>query len=74
MSDENTPLSGPDLVKGTAVSGLADGSMLLGHVQGEPVLLARHGGELFAIGAVCTHYGAPGGVESPTYGGVLHTT
>lgn len=59
MSDENTPLSGPDFAKGTALSGLADGSMLLGHVQGEPVLLARHGGELFAIGAVCTHYGAP---------------
>jgi apoptosis-inducing factor 3 len=59
MSDEKTPLSGPDLAKGTALSGLANGSMLLGHVQGEPVLLARQGSELFAIGAVCTHYGAP---------------
>ena len=59
MSEEKTPLSGPDLAKGTALSGLADGSMLLGHVQDEPVLLARHGSELFAIGAVCTHYGAP---------------
>ena len=59
MSDEKTNLGGPDLAKGIQLSGLADGSMLLGHVQGEPVLLARHGGELFAIGAVCTHYGAP---------------
>src|SRR6185503_9050595 len=59
MSDEKPNPGGPDLAKGIQLSGLSDGSMLLGHVQGEPVLLARHGGELFAIGAVCTHYGAP---------------
>ena len=59
MNDEKSHLSGPDLAKGITLSELADGSMLLGHVQGEPVLLARRGGELFAIGAVCTHYGAP---------------
>jgi osmotically inducible protein OsmC len=54
MSDEKINLNGPDLAKGIAPSRLADGSMLLGHVQGEPVLLARQGGELFAIGAART--------------------
>jgi NADPH-dependent 2,4-dienoyl-CoA reductase/sulfur reductase-like enzyme/nitrite reductase/ring-hydroxylating ferredoxin subunit len=33
--------------------------MLLGHADGEAVLLARCGGELFAVGARCTHYGGP---------------
>jgi NADPH-dependent 2,4-dienoyl-CoA reductase/sulfur reductase-like enzyme/nitrite reductase/ring-hydroxylating ferredoxin subunit len=32
--------------------------MLIGHANGEPVLVARRGHELFAIGAFCTHYGA----------------
>ena len=52
-------LSGPDLAIGVALSEIADGAMLLGHAHGEPVLLARRGDELFAIGAICTHYGAP---------------
>jgi NADPH-dependent 2,4-dienoyl-CoA reductase/sulfur reductase-like enzyme/nitrite reductase/ring-hydroxylating ferredoxin subunit len=52
-------LSGPDLTKGVAVSSVADDAMVLGHAHGKPVVLARHGSELFAIGAVCTHYGGP---------------
>jgi nitrite reductase/ring-hydroxylating ferredoxin subunit len=55
----NDMLAGPDLTKRIAVSTLADGAMLLGHVRGEPVLLVRRAGEFFAISAVCTHYGAP---------------
>jgi NADPH-dependent 2,4-dienoyl-CoA reductase/sulfur reductase-like enzyme/nitrite reductase/ring-hydroxylating ferredoxin subunit len=55
----NDTLSGPDLTKGVAVSAIADGSMLTGHARGESVLLVRRGDEFFAIGAVCTHYGAP---------------
>ena len=55
----NDALSGPDLTNGVALSIIADGTMLLGHAHGEPVLLARRGNALFAIGAVCTHYGAP---------------
>lgn len=59
MSDSNSPpLAGPDLEQGVSWNELADGAMLLGHAQGEPVLLARTGDEVLAIGAVCTHYGA----------------
>ena len=52
-------LTGPDLVSGVDVNVLADGEKLLGHANGEPVLLARVKSEYFAIGATCTHYGGP---------------
>ncbi|HEU4826410.1 MAG TPA: FAD-dependent oxidoreductase [Dongiaceae bacterium] len=58
MSEHSQP-SGPDLSQGIALSELADGAMLLGHVGEEPVLLARRGQEVFATGATCTHYGGP---------------
>jgi nitrite reductase/ring-hydroxylating ferredoxin subunit len=50
---------GPDLAVGVAIGSLAEGGLLEGHVDGEPVLLARQGDDIFAIGAKCTHYGAP---------------
>ncbi|MGH8479512.1 MAG: FAD-dependent oxidoreductase [Gammaproteobacteria bacterium] len=59
MSEEKTKLDGPDLAQGVAISTVAEGAMLLGHTQGEPIILVRRGGELFAIGAVCTHYSGP---------------
>jgi NADPH-dependent 2,4-dienoyl-CoA reductase/sulfur reductase-like enzyme/nitrite reductase/ring-hydroxylating ferredoxin subunit len=58
MSDTEQP-KGPDLAAGIPLSDLGDGSMLLGHVGSEAVLLARRGGEVFAIGATCTHWGGP---------------
>jgi 3-phenylpropionate/trans-cinnamate dioxygenase ferredoxin reductase subunit len=33
--------------------------MITGHVGDDAVLLARVGGEFFAVGAVCTHYSGP---------------
>ncbi|MEO5733333.1 MAG: FAD-dependent oxidoreductase [Rubrivivax sp.] len=59
MSDAPTELSGPDFAAGVALSTLEDDAPLLGHAQGEAVLLVKRGAELFAIGATCTHYGAP---------------
>jgi NADPH-dependent 2,4-dienoyl-CoA reductase/sulfur reductase-like enzyme/nitrite reductase/ring-hydroxylating ferredoxin subunit len=52
-------LAGPDLTRGVSLSRLPDGSILQGHAHGEPIVLARRGEEVFAIGAFCSHYGAP---------------
>ncbi len=59
MSDEQAAFTGPDLTRGVPLSELADGTMLAGHAHGQSVLLVRRGDEIFAIGAQCTHYGAP---------------
>ncbi len=56
---EASPPSGPDLAAGLDLAQLADGGMVLGRVGEEAVLLARRGDDIFAIGAVCTHYGGP---------------
>ena len=58
MSASTDNPSGPDLGKGIALSQVPESGILLGHAGGEPVLLLRQGGELFAVGASCTHYGA----------------
>jgi NADPH-dependent 2,4-dienoyl-CoA reductase/sulfur reductase-like enzyme/nitrite reductase/ring-hydroxylating ferredoxin subunit len=55
----NQELTGPNLGEGVAAAALAEGQMLVGHADGEAVLLARSGAQVFAIGAHCTHYGAP---------------
>ena len=59
MSSEPAQPAGPDLRQGIPFSDLPDGGMLAGHVGGEPALLARRGEEIFAIGAICTHYSGP---------------
>lgn len=59
MSDTSKPLTGPDLRIGISDSELTDGGMLVGHVDGSSVLIARRGTELFAIDSTCTHYGGP---------------
>ena len=59
MADEKSELSGPDFRQGIDAGDLADGAMLLGHADGEAVLLARRGDAIFAVGAQCTHYHGP---------------
>jgi apoptosis-inducing factor 3 len=59
MAEAPSEFKGPDFEKGYETGNVRDGEMLLGHAFGEPVLVARRGEELFAIGATCTHYGGP---------------
>lgn len=59
MGTTDTPLSGPDFTTGIPFADLSDGGHLLGHAQGEAVLLSRRGDDAFAIGATCSHYGGP---------------
>jgi 3-phenylpropionate/trans-cinnamate dioxygenase ferredoxin reductase subunit len=59
MAEAPSSPTGPDLAAGVPLSELADGAMLKGHVGKAAVLLARQGGELFAVEAHCTHYGGP---------------
>jgi apoptosis-inducing factor 3 len=56
---EEKKLSGPDFAQGVSLIELTDGGMQQGHANGEPILVARRGDAYFAIGAICTHYGAP---------------
>jgi nitrite reductase/ring-hydroxylating ferredoxin subunit len=56
MSEQEKKLEGPDFAQGVPFGDLGEGSMILGQVAGEAVVLARAGGALFAIGAECTHY------------------
>jgi apoptosis-inducing factor 3 len=59
MASTQSDALGPDLANGISINDLADGQMLAGHVDKDPVLLARRGDEIFAIGATCSHYGGP---------------
>src|SRR5687768_9347573 len=59
MSGESQTLSGPDLTKGITAALVDEGKLLLGHADGEPVMLTRCNGEVLAVGARCTHYGGP---------------
>src|SRR6516164_7528527 len=59
MAGEQSKPKGLDFTQGVALEDIPDGSLIGGHVGDSEVLLARHGDELFAIGAVCSHYSGP---------------
>jgi apoptosis-inducing factor 3 len=68
---EQAPLSGPDLGQGISESDVHDGAPLLGHVDGEAVVLVRDAGKIHALAATCTHYGGPL-AEGIVSGGAIH--
>src|SRR5438477_2515996 len=49
----------PDFRDGYPICDLGDGSLISGQADGEELVLARRGDEVFAIAAHCTHYGGP---------------
>jgi apoptosis-inducing factor 3 len=59
MAEEKTAPRGPDLREGLTLAQLPDGHKLVGHVDGDEVLLVRRGLNVFAVGAQCTHYHGP---------------
>ena len=54
MSEQEMKLDGPEFAQGVPLADVAESRMILGHVAGDAVLLARRGHELFAIGAECS--------------------
>lgn len=58
MAHGEQSLSGPDLAAGVALRDL-EKEPVLGHVDGEEVLLLRVGAENYAISPHCTHYHGP---------------
>lgn len=59
MTEAQEAPKGPDLAEGVAAAAVPERGKLVGHFGAEEVLVARVGGELFAVGARCTHYGGP---------------
>lgn len=56
MADDD---KGPDFAAGVSTSSAPDGGILAGHVGEDDVLLFRRGNAAYAVGASCTHLGAP---------------
>ena len=60
MINRNAYRSGPDDFRPAAAAGdLAEGQLKRLVIEDQPVLLAKLNGKFHALGAVCSHYGAP---------------
>ncbi len=59
MARQDSDVDGLDLSQGISLSRLEEGEPLAGVVGDDEVVVVKRGEEIFAIGARCTHYGAP---------------
>lgn len=60
MINRNAYRNGPaDFKAALPVSDLVEGKMRRVEVDGQPILLVKTSGKIYALGAVCSHYGAP---------------
>jgi NADPH-dependent 2,4-dienoyl-CoA reductase/sulfur reductase-like enzyme/nitrite reductase/ring-hydroxylating ferredoxin subunit len=50
---------GFDFRAGVSIEKIRDGDIAAGHVGDDEIIVVRQGGELFAVGAHCTHYHGP---------------
>ena len=59
MAEDKTKENSADFAQGISLDQLPDGGKLVGHFNGEDVLLVRSGDEIFAVSPHCTHYNGP---------------
>src|SRR5689334_3372309 len=59
MAQEEKRPVGPDLAKGIPVDDVPRGGTLVGHADGETIVLVRVEDDIFAISPHCTHYHGP---------------
>jgi NADPH-dependent 2,4-dienoyl-CoA reductase/sulfur reductase-like enzyme/nitrite reductase/ring-hydroxylating ferredoxin subunit len=59
MAEDKTEENSADFAQGISLDQLPDGGKLVGHFNGEDVLLVRSGDEIFAVSPHCTHYNGP---------------
>ena len=59
MADTDTAHRGPDLANGVPVAQVPTTGVLVGHVEGDTVLVARLDDGFHALSGTCTHYGGP---------------
>jgi nitrite reductase/ring-hydroxylating ferredoxin subunit len=71
MAEDKTEENSADFAQGISLDQLPDGGKLVGHFNGEDVLLVRSGDEIFAVSPHCTHYNGPL-VEGLMVGDTVH--